>query len=124
MKKLLSVIVLLIIFTTGLSAQTTYTLPTATVAGKSGGVISKDTLINAGKLECSDPGFVIKSFTLTIEVPPDLVSITSKTPEFTEIMKGYLAGAKAGQKIFFEDIKATNAEGKTYNLAVMSFKLQ
>jgi len=65
---------------------------------------------------------------MTIITPVNVINETSNGPRLTEKMQDYIAKAKPGSKIFFENIKArmtkTTVSMPSRSLSPMSFTIQ
>ncbi len=122
-KHILVLLFCLSISVTGFS-QNTNTVPQATIAGHSSGMLNKQLLLNTAKIECNDTSCRITGFTLTMNVRGDLVSTLSNDNAFTEKMKQLLIDTQANAKIVFEDIHAVNAAGTAISLSPIAFKLE
>jgi hypothetical protein len=124
MKKVLAVCALMLLLSSALLAQVNNDLPLASIGGHKDGMVTAQELLTVGKIDCSNPGFVVSSFALTMHASGGLVTKTCNTATFDQGIIDLLSSARPGQKIIFEEIKVTNADGVTKDLAPLMFKLK
>jgi hypothetical protein len=98
--------------------------PLATIAGLSDGVISKNALLKADSLVCSDNKLRIISFTLTINHNDNLIEVQGKSNLLSADMKKYINNMLSGNKLYFENIKAKLPDGSTRTLSSINLKIQ
>lgn len=79
--------------------------------GQSSGTISRNSLQDVSELQCSDSTYRVSSFVLTMNSGSDLISLRSPDGRVSNAMKSKLSEARKGQKIFFEEIIISNADG-------------
>jgi gliding motility-associated protein GldM len=107
--------------------------PVATISRAEGGPIDRN-LLKAGAVIPIMKDFDFElffetvSFSMTIITPVNVINETSNGPRLTEKMQDYIAKAKPGSKIFFENIKArmtkTTVSMPSRSLSPMSFTIQ
>jgi len=97
--------------------------PYATIGGINSGLIEKEILLNAGKLECSDKNCKIVSFTLTINENGNLIERRSKNDSLTDDMKKNINELELESKIYFENIKALSCNGEIITLGAIYLKI-
>ena len=92
--------------------------PSANVLGKKEGLIGKGMLKAITKVGCKMENFdfdlkglKVQSFTLTVKVGTDLMSIKSKNAKLTPQMRKLLMKVSRGSRIYFEDIKVSMPGG-------------
>ena len=92
--------------------------PSANVLGKKEGLIGKGMLKAITKVGCKMDNFdfdlkglKVQSFTLTVKVGTDLMSIKSKNAKLTPQMRKLLMKVSRGSRIYFEDIKVSMPGG-------------
>lgn len=124
MKKIIAIFSIVMLFSSALLAQENNDLPLASIGGHKDGLVSLQELLTAGMIDCSDKGFVVSSFALTMNIGTDLVKKTCNEAKFNQGIRDLLSKAKSGEKIFFEDIKVTNADGVSKALAPLVFILK
>lgn len=96
--------------------------PTALFGGKNDMQITKDIAIKTETLDAElkdflwDLKFVIKSFTLSWNKDNYDFSESSTSNKLTDKMKAAIANCKAGQKFYFERIKAVGPDGRDKDL--------
>ncbi len=105
--------------------------PVAKVAGKKEGNINKNALIaqSAVIAEMENFDFLlffkITKFKMSLyRRGKDPIDIESSNNLITQQMKDALAGARAGDKVYFEYIKAVGPDGSTRSLSSVNFSLQ
>ncbi len=96
----------------------------ASIAGIGEGVISKDVLLKADSLVCTDKKTTIVSFTLTISANGNLTEVQSKSNLLTSDMKRKIGEMVAGNKLYFENIKAKLPDGSIRTLSSINLKIQ
>lgn len=103
--------------------------PIAMIANQTGGVISKTVLAAAGAIIPTmkdfdfNLNFVIKSFTMTINLHGDLIEIQSPNNQLTSDMVKKLQSAPTGTKVYLENIKAAGPDGSYRTLSSINLKL-
>lgn len=104
--------------------------PAASVGGKKGGSVTRDVLLNAGKLSVImenfdfDLQFTIKSFSLSTAVEGFYKEEVSTSGEFTPSQINLIKKQPAGSKLFFENIVVTGPDGTNRRLPSIVFKLE
>ena len=132
MKKL---ILLIAVFTLALTLSSnaqssrstafTGTLPSATLAGSSGGDITFLNLTKADTLSTSDRNFTIISFSFSAKVNGAAVNIASTSNQINADMKAAIKKLVVGNQVLFNNIKAKyKPAGSTHNLASMTFTIK
>jgi hypothetical protein len=112
---------LLLTLTANAQIQIAAEFPKASIAGKSSGEVTIDEIIKAGELLTNNNELKVKSFSLTFKLDGDLVTTTSKSNKITDKMTGYLKQLTPGQKLYFEDIETTKADGAVIKLQPVWF---
>jgi hypothetical protein len=98
----------------------------ASIAGKQGGAITKDELLNSNGVETADSSHFIKEYKLTvIGKNVRYIEHTGKdgSGALTDEMKASIREGSAGTKIYVEYIRCTNNGTHTHILAPLSFVL-
>ena len=102
-----------------------------TVSMKENGEISKEMLINAGKIVAQmyfmnmDIVFNIVGFNLsTIDENGNYIENYSKSSKLTEVQKEQIKNLKPGDKVYFENILGETFDGRLRNLGKMMFKIK
>jgi len=132
MKKL---VLLITIFTVALAlpsiAQTNITgafvgtLPSATLAGSTGGDITFLNLTKADTLSTTNRSFTIISFSFSAKINGAAVNITSTSNQINADMKASIKKLVVGNQVLFNNIKAKyKPAGSTHNLASMTFTIK
>ena len=103
--------------------------PTATVAGKTGGKISKSTLTSSGVKANIENfqfslSFPIVSFTVATNLNGFDTEEKSNGSKLTTAQKQLINQAKTGQKIYFEDIKCKAPDGSVRTLGTLKFVIK
>ena len=105
--------------------------PVAKIAGKKEGSINKNALVaqSAVIAEMENFDFLlffkITKFKMSLyRKGKDPIDIESTNNLLTQGMKDAVAGARAGDKVYFEYIKAVGPDGSTRSLSSVNFTLQ
>jgi gliding motility-associated protein GldM len=103
--------------------------PIATIAGMTGGKISKNQLLAAGAIIPEMKGFEfdlyfkIVSYSFTTLVNGDYFTIKAKGNTFSSEIKKRIKGAKRKQKFLFENIQAVGPDGSKRSLNPVNLEL-
>jgi gliding motility-associated protein GldM len=103
--------------------------PIPTIAGSTGGLVSKPMLAAAGGLIPVmkdfdfELFFTITSFTFSMNVKGDLIEKVAVGNKLTADMIKLINAAPKGTKIYIEDIKATGPDGMTRTLSSLILKI-
>ena len=95
-------------------------VPTAKVAGKSGGNIDKNDFVNAWSVLAQledfpfDIVYRVEAFTVTVLTSQGERSFTSNSNAFTPEQKALFQSLKSGQKVIISNIKAVSIEKECY----------
>lgn len=105
--------------------------PTAKIANKLDGIITKNSLLFAPQIVPVKPEnfdfdmvFRIVSFDMVLLQGENTFTKSAKGPLFTEDMKQTINSAKRGQRIWFENIVATGTDGDLRSLNSITFTIQ
>ena len=113
----LTFVTILSIFCSPLSAQKSgITDLKSTIAGLSGGEISKDLLLKDAELLCSDPKFKVVAFNLSLSRYGDVIDFSGTGNRLSGEMKEALKTIKVGSKISFEKIVGKNESAEEVKL--------
>lgn len=96
----------------------------ATIAGISGGEISKDLLLKDAELLCSDPKFKVVSFNLSLSRYGDVIDFSGTGNRLSEEMKEAIKTIKVGSKISIEKIVGKNDSGEEIKLPFIILTLK
>ncbi len=96
----------------------------ASIAGLSGGNISKDIILNSSEILCSNPAFEIISFTLSVSKDNDIIDFYGTGKNLTVQMKDLIKGMSNGNKIIIEKISAKTESGKVTDLPAIVLVLK
>ncbi len=114
---LFTFLVILFVFNLNLAAQkNSNTELKATIAGISGGDISRDLLLKTPEILCTDPKFEVVTFTLSFSKDNDIIDFYCTGKNLTLQMKDVIKGMNPGNKIIIEKISAKNESGKVTDL--------
>lgn len=97
--------------------------PFAVLAGKENGVMSKDGIINAGKIETVikdflwDVRFEIVSYTFLYTENGNDKEIAATGNNLTDEMKSVIANLQPGKNLVFKDIKAIDPAREIHNIS-------
>lgn len=97
---------------------------TASIGGLTSGMITKDALLMADSVICSEINSKIISFTMTILKNGNLYEQNNIGNTLTAEMKKHISEMKSGNKIFFEKIKVRLANGSYRTLNAIALKLK
>jgi len=100
----------------------------ARVAGLSGGAVTRDAVLDAGRLLVFDvpEGSSVASFKLTL-VSRGMEPLEMSNPDngdLTAEMRRRIAERQAGTKLYFEYIRMMGADGKVTTLCPLNFELK
>ncbi|NNE55354.1 MAG: hypothetical protein HKN32_05000 [Flavobacteriales bacterium] len=97
--------------------------PLASIAGKSNGVITTKAMLANPEIEAC--GRDVMSFTMTIvSSDKQVIQHNATGSNLNDRMIEALRSAQAGQKVYFENIKVKEKEGKELTLPNMTFTLK
>lgn len=96
-----------------------------TIANRSGGEITKNEILNAGKLDLeSTSGINLASFKMTVVYKNGPIEFSNEMNGFlTDEMRKAIVDAYPGCNVFLEFIKARNENGAIVTLAPISLKI-
>lgn len=103
--------------------------PAVSLAGKTGGRIEMDLLLEQDGLEVFFPtdfdiAFEITGFMLTAEIEKYLVDKESDSNEFTEDQKELLKRLKTGDQFLIHSVTAIGPDGRVRNLPSVLFRIE
>ena len=98
--------------------------PIALVAGMDSGVISKEILLKADSVTCTDKSLKIVHFTMTIMKNGSLIEMNNSNNVFTSEMIKNINELTSGSKVFFENIQVKFFDGSTRVLNSIILKLK
>lgn len=129
MKKLsTSILSLLICLTFSLPCKSKDTgfLPNkVTIAGKSGGLITKEEFTTAHHLQIDDSTLIITGFKFSLACKDGIKEISSHNDNmFTKEMIDFINDADSGCNFFIEYIRCKNTDNKNFPLTPLSFKIK
>jgi hypothetical protein len=98
--------------------------PKATIAGLSGGLITKKELLSQENLVPNSKDIVIIEFTMSYPIgDDDVVELLSNSDKITKEMKDHIDGLKTGSELSFENIKAKKGNS-TIILEAINLKIK
>jgi len=100
------------------------TMPYAIIEGAKYFLISKENLMKLDSLYCSDNQFKIISFSSDVKRKGDIEEVKSNSNLITLTMRKMFSSVETGNKIWFENIKAKDSDGKVIILNSMSLKVK
>ncbi len=104
--------------------------PYATVGGKKGGVIAKQSLLAQSFVKAQLDNFVfdlkfpVTSFTVSATIQGFTEEESTRGPVITAQQKSIIRQLNRGSKVYFENIKAKAPDGSIRSLGSISFKLR
>jgi hypothetical protein len=107
-------------------AQTKSLYPSvASIAGKTGGEITIDAIVNSNKIETSHQGHHISEFKLTISSSGSVQSQFEATGnQLDNAMIGTLKTMRAGAHFYFEYMRCSDKDGHSHRVAALNFVLK
>lgn len=118
-------VTILSIYCSTLSAQKSGSIELkATIAGFSGGEISKDLLLKNTEILCSDPKFKVVSFNLSLSRYGDVIDFSGTGNKLSDEMKETIKNTKVGNKISIEKIVGKNESGEEIKLPFIILTLK
>jgi hypothetical protein len=119
------IVAIMFVFSLTLTAQNaTSTERKATIAGISGGDISKDLLLKTTEFSCTDPKFKVVSFILSFSKRGDIIEYTGTGNNLSVVMINAIKGIDPGSKLIIEKISAKNESGETIDIPAMVLVLK
>ena len=98
--------------------------PYVTIAGLKSGLIEKDLLLKAGKLECLDKNCRIINFKISYLKNKNIYEKVIKGDSITDELMEIIENLELGSKLYFEDIIGTTIEeGSQIKFTPMVFKI-
>ena len=95
----------------------------ATIAGINSGAITKELLMKAGEIKCTDQKYKVISFTLSLVKNRDLIELYGFGNKLNTLMKKVLLGVGPGHTMIVKDIIAKNDKGKKIRLPLIVLAL-
>ena len=124
-KPFLLMMMLLLSLAAAAQIAITADFPKVSIAGKTGGEITIDEMINVGGLGTTNTELIITKFTMTFFPAEDhLITLTSNSAEFSQAMISNISGFKAGGKFYIEDIEVMIPDGRIIQLASQTFTIK
>ena len=103
--------------------------PHATIAGRNGGIISKDLLLKQEELRVEmgdfdfDLNFEVTEFTVSAVIKGFVREFNSKSNQITDNQKNLIKVIKPGQKVYFQDIKCKGPDGTIRDLSPIALNI-
>lgn len=104
--------------------------PVAKVAGKKGGIISKEEILKAGKVYVElenfdfDLSFEIAEFTVSAVIDGYVIEYKSTSDKFTKEQEDLIEKLKPEGRVYIQDIKARGPDGALRALSTINFKIK
>ncbi|HNW69392.1 MAG TPA: hypothetical protein PKI01_03245 [Bacteroidales bacterium] len=95
----------------------------AVINGVKGGEVNMD-FLTANEILVDKAGYNVESFTLTLKIGEDLVSLTNTGNLLNERQSTLVRKQNPGDKVYIEDIICKDKNGKTYSLPPMTFVIK
>lgn len=95
----------------------------AVMNGLSDGEVSMD-FLTANEITVDKAGFSISSFTVSLKIGGDMVSLTNTGNLLNERQSTLVRKQKPGDKVYIEEIICKDENGKTYSLHSMTFVIK
>ena len=92
----------------------------AVINGLSGGEVSMD-FLTANEITVDKAGYSVSSFTVTLKIGEDLVSLTNPGNLLNERQSTLVRKQNPGDKVYIEEITCKDKNGNTYSLPPMTF---